>query len=99
MSGAPIARCVSLQQIAEHKSEFTPNSSSNGPTSSQSVQRTPPPNAKSHKNKKEDFEIIRLLGSGAFGTVVLARKRDGDKFFAMKIVQKALLCRVTHAHL
>lgn len=36
----------------------------------------------------EDFETLALLGKGAFAKVVLVRKRDSRKIYAMKIIQK-----------
>lgn len=32
--------------------------------------------------------MIRLLGTGAYGNVFLARKRDNDKIYAIKALKK-----------
>ena len=45
-----------------------------------------------HLNKekvtKEDFLPIRLLGKGSFAKVVLVRKKDDNKIYAMKVIVK-----------
>jgi len=38
-----------------------------------------------------DFQFIKVLGRGAFGKVVLARKLDINQVFAIKILKKSLL--------
>jgi serine/threonine protein kinase len=40
------------------------------------------------KPTKDDFEFISQLGKGAFGKVVLVRKKDTGKEYAMKVVFK-----------
>jgi len=46
----------------------------------------------------EDFKIIRRLGQGGFGNVVLARKEGGlsssDEVFAIKLVPNKMVCEV-----
>jgi serine/threonine protein kinase len=39
-------------------------------------------------NNLQDFHLLRTLGTGTFGRVRLAKYRDADKFFAMKIMLK-----------
>lgn len=45
------------------------------------------------KNKEkeiclEDFELLKVLGRGAFGKVYLAQKRDNHKLYAIKVLKK-----------
>ncbi|TMW68005.1 hypothetical protein Poli38472_007677 [Pythium oligandrum] len=53
----------------------------------------PPPPASSNRGKSrstlkiEDFELLKVLGTGSFGRVVSARARDG-KVYAIKIISK-----------
>lgn len=42
------------------------------------------------------FHIERLLGKGSFGKVMLVRKKDTNKVFAMKIIKKALIQKYKH---
>lgn len=37
---------------------------------------------------REDFEIIKVIGRGAFGEVCVVKMRGSDKVFAMKILNK-----------
>ena len=39
----------------------------------------------------EDFEPLKLLGTGSFGRVLLVRKKNNDKLYAMKILLKSYL--------
>jgi len=91
-------RCISLQQIAEHNNEFTTTPTDNGTISLPSVvQRVSSPGPKVQKNKKEDYTMVRLLGKGAFATVVLVQKNSNKKLYAMKVVKKELLSRVSNS--
>ena len=47
------------------------------------------------KIRKEDFQFIQLLGRGAYGRVAKAQRIDTGDTFAIKIVEKALLKRVS----
>ena len=37
----------------------------------------------------DDFEPLKLLGVGGFGSVLLVRKKDGKQLFALKVMKKA----------
>ena len=41
--------------------------------------------------KLSDFQILKELGSGSFGTVKLVRKKDNDQQFAMKTISLSKL--------
>jgi serum/glucocorticoid-regulated kinase 2 len=36
----------------------------------------------------DDFEILKLLGKGAFGKVLLCQKKDNQKLYAIKVLKK-----------
>jgi len=37
----------------------------------------------------ENFDLLKVLGTGGFGKVVQARKKDDGKFYAIKIIKKS----------
>ncbi|XP_058056738.1 cAMP-dependent protein kinase catalytic subunit beta-like [Anopheles bellator] len=45
------------------------------------------------ESQPTDYEFLRTLGAGAFGTVKLVRRRASDSFFAMKILTKEKIIR------
>eukprot|EP00735_Rhodelphis_limneticus_P007646 TRINITY_DN20230_c0_g1::TRINITY_DN20230_c0_g1_i1::g.30313::m.30313 TRINITY_DN20230_c0_g1::TRINITY_DN20230_c0_g1_i1::g.30313 ORF type:complete len:514 (-),score=40.82,sp/P28178/PK2_DICDI/46.39/6e-106,Pkinase/PF00069.20/2.9e-68,Pkinase_Tyr/PF07714.12/1.1e-31,PX/PF00787.19/6.9e-18,APH/PF01636.18/9.8,APH/PF01636.18/0.002,Kinase-like/PF14531.1/1.1e+02,Kinase-like/PF14531.1/0.0017,Pkinase_C/PF00433.19/9.6,Pkinase_C/PF00433.19/0.3 TRINITY_DN20230_c0_g1_i1:290-1831(-) len=46
------------------------------------------PKKPSDKISEADFDCLRVLGQGAFGKVVLVRKRETDQLYAMKVLKK-----------
>ena len=42
---------------------------------------------------KQDFNVLKVIGKGAFGTVYLVTHRVTEKVYAMKVVSKELLLR------
>lgn len=39
----------------------------------------------------KDFKLLRVLGKGSFGTVLLVRKIDTHRVYAMKVIKKKKL--------
>jgi len=70
-------------------SEQVPNPSSArsiGSTSASQSEASSTPTGK--KPSLEDFEMVRVLGKGSFGKVLLCRKRDSGKLYAIKVLKK-----------
>ena len=42
----------------------------------------------------DDFEIIRVLGRGAYGEVILAKNKVDNENCAIKILEKSYLAKV-----
>lgn len=42
-----------------------------------------------------DFDIIKMLGRGSFGKVLLVRKRNNEKLYAMKMLAKKKIGRMS----
>ena len=38
---------------------------------------------------EDDFKVIKIIGRGAFGVVMLCRKRDDEQLYAMKKLKKS----------
>ncbi|GCC19261.1 hypothetical protein chiPu_0021796 [Chiloscyllium punctatum] len=38
--------------------------------------------------QREDFEILKVIGRGAFGEVAVVKLKNSEKVFAMKILHK-----------
>ena len=42
---------------------------------------------------RDDFEQIKVIGRGGFSRVVLARKKDSGRLYALKIMKKSRIMR------
>lgn len=45
-------------------------------------------NEKCQKVSKDDFTMLSLIGKGAYGKVILVKKKDNNTLYAMKILKK-----------
>ncbi|KAH0944069.1 hypothetical protein HID58_003706 [Brassica napus] len=45
----------------------------------------------------EDFEVLKVVGQGAFGKVFQVRKKDTSEIFAMKVMRKDKIMEKNHA--
>ncbi|XP_065332814.1 serine/threonine-protein kinase Sgk1-like isoform X1 [Cloeon dipterum] len=43
--------------------------------------------------KPSHFEFLKVIGKGSFGKVLLARHREEEKFYAIKVLQKTLIVK------
>ena len=46
-----------------------------------------------HMPGYDDFDVIKRISRGAYGNVLLVRKKDTEQLFAMKVMDKQLLRR------
>lgn len=44
----------------------------------------------------EDFTLLTVLGKGTYAKVVLVRKKDSEKIYAMKIIKKSRISKPKH---
>ncbi|KAL7794532.1 putative response regulator receiver Rim15p [Trichoderma ceciliae] len=49
----------------------------------------PPPQPRSSQPSIKDFEIIKPISKGAFGSVYLSKKKSTGEYFAIKVLKKA----------
>jgi eukaryotic-like serine/threonine-protein kinase len=68
------------------------------------MRRNPPPPALTPGAEIDDFEVVRLLGRGAFGHVYLARQISLDREVALKVSanrgsEGRTMARLEHAHI
>ncbi|ELP92263.1 protein kinase, putative [Entamoeba invadens IP1] len=45
-------------------------------------------NSSQKKVTQDDFDLVRVIGRGSFGKVMLVQKKDDKKYYAMKILRK-----------
>uniref|UniRef100_A0A7S0JK20 G protein-coupled receptor kinase n=1 Tax=Calcidiscus leptoporus TaxID=127549 RepID=A0A7S0JK20_9EUKA len=48
--------------------------------------------------KMDDFDIIRFLGAGGFGMVLLANKKGTERSYAIKVIDKRILISQNQTH-
>lgn len=46
-----------------------------------------------HKVSVDDFDLLKVLGKGSFGKVMMVRKKDTQKIYALKTLRKAALVK------
>ncbi|KAJ3413706.1 serine/threonine protein kinase psk1 [Chytridiales sp. JEL 0842] len=59
------------------------------PTPSASTIDSTPPSERPQRVSLENFELLKVIGRGAFGKVFLVKKKNTSKFYAMKVLRKA----------
>ncbi|OBR05056.1 Response regulator receiver rim15p [Colletotrichum higginsianum IMI 349063] len=60
-----------------------------GPPSPRLAAHQPPPQARPAPPSIKDFEIIKPISKGAFGSVYLSKKKSTGEYFAIKVLKKA----------
>eukprot|EP00049_Salpingoeca_infusionum_P015507 m.302725 g.302725 ORF g.302725 m.302725 type:complete len:452 (-) comp15887_c0_seq2:1307-2662(-) len=75
--------CQSVRQPLRDSNAMTTSSTSSKPTDS----------SKHTAPSLDDFDIIKPISRGAFGSVFLAKKKDTTQLFALKMMRKAVLLR------
>merc|ERR1712012_99257 len=48
------------------------------------------------ENPLQDYELLKVLGRGTFGKVVLCREKKNQKLYAMKILRKEVIVSTAH---
>ena len=57
------------------------------------------PKKEEGKHCLEDFELIKIVGEGAFAKVILVKHKVNEKLYAIKAIEKAMLRKVfTYIH-
>jgi hypothetical protein len=77
----------SIDWIQNHHQLHQPEASTR-PASAQSVQSATSSTGGTGGPKLEDYKLLKVLGKGSFGKVVLVRKNDNQKLYAMKVLSK-----------
>lgn len=55
-------------------------------------------NTSGRKISLDDFELLKVLGKGTFGKVILCREKATNQFHAIKILKKAVILQVSSLH-
>jgi serine/threonine-protein kinase RIM15 len=85
--GPPLTREASMKRGHRRQSTINPVATASGPlsprqTPAASLSRTTPASIK-------DFDIIKPISKGAFGSVFLAKKKVTGDYYAIKVLKKA----------
>uniref|UniRef100_K3W9X3 non-specific serine/threonine protein kinase n=1 Tax=Globisporangium ultimum (strain ATCC 200006 / CBS 805.95 / DAOM BR144) TaxID=431595 RepID=K3W9X3_GLOUD len=64
-----------------------------GPAEQVSIQEIGGADRPQTKVTIEDFDLLKVLGKGSFGKVMMVRKKDTKKIYAMKTLRKAALIK------
>lgn len=105
-SGTDVLESDGLTKFVVHNANKAPpafKKLQRDPTRSQTVVVAEPKPCESEKEGKmtiEDFEMLKVIGKGSFGKVVLVRRRSKpETLYAMKILEKETICerkQITH---
>lgn len=64
-----------------------------GPSEPVSIREMDGTETKETKVSIEDFDLLKVLGKGSFGKVMMVRKKDSKNVYAMKTLRKAALVK------
>lgn len=76
--------CVCIAGVEEDDS---------GPIEQVSIQELGGSDRPTPKVNVEDFDLLKVLGKGSFGKVMMVRKKDTQAIYAMKTLRKAALIK------
>ncbi|KAH7481766.1 hypothetical protein PRIC1_014864 [Phytophthora ramorum] len=79
------------QQQAEEESDLEDDDS--GPVEQVAIEDMDGPARPQTKVNVEDFDLLKVLGKGSFGKVMMVRKKDTKMIYAMKTLRKAALVK------
>ncbi|UIZ26574.1 hypothetical protein KXD40_002359 [Peronospora effusa] len=79
------------QQQTEEESDLEDDDS--GPIEQVTIEDMDGPARPQTKVNVEDFDLLKVLGKGSFGKVMMVRKKDTKMIYAMKTLRKAALVK------
>ncbi|KAI1341483.1 hypothetical protein F5Y15DRAFT_376231 [Xylariaceae sp. FL0016] len=85
--GSPAMIPHHRRQSSTAMTDFPPNRQPTSPRLS--AAHPPPPLARAVPPSIKDFEIIKPISKGAFGSVYLSKKKSTGEYFAIKVLKKA----------